>query len=259
MEGYVKHIVKVHLKKGICSKKSLMDDKINIDLRSKILQNALFIEDGINGLLIGYLAIFDKEKTKNFGNKAGIPFKSKIDLLFDINVLNKEEHFNLELQMIFRNKFLHDLNFNSFRYAIENLDNGIINKLNKFIEDEDGEDMDIEEKYWKAYYNLYGANAKMILKKFQVRDDKITERKDFIVGLTSSFETAIDLSFGLVSDINQILEDSDLKHPKILELSNKILSKCKLFTEKMMTEPEMIYNRQLIQNTKISTLEDLLK
>lgn len=234
-----------------------MNDKINIDLRSEILRNALFTEDGVNGLLIGYLAIFDKEKTKNFGNKAGIPFKSKIDLLFDLNVLDKEEHFNLELQMIFRNKFLHDLNFNSFKYALKNLDNGIINKLSKYIEDEN--ETDIEEKYRKAYFNLYGTNTKMLLKKFQERNDKITDRKDLIVGLTSSFETAIDLSFGFVSDIYQTLEDSELENPKILELVNKISNKCRLFTEQMLTEPEMIKNRQIMENATNGTLKDLLK
>ncbi len=204
-----------------------MNDKLNMDLRSEILRNSLFTENGVNGLLLSYLAIFEKEKTKNFGNRAGISFKSKIDLLYDIKVLNKEEHFNLELQMIFRNKFLHDLEFNSFVYCISKLDTSIVNKLKIFFESDDNSQM--EEKYRKAYRNLYLNNSKMLKEKLGLRTEKVTKSKDFIVGLTDSFTTTIDLSFDLASDIYEILQNSEIEDPKILELSNKISKRCKVF------------------------------
>ena len=60
-----------------------MED-INLKTRTIILEYSLQIESDINNLLFGYLEIFEKDKIKNFGKKAGISFKSKIDLLFDI-------------------------------------------------------------------------------------------------------------------------------------------------------------------------------
>ena len=91
-----------------------MEKNVNLELRSKILFCALNIENVINNLLVKHLLIIDKTKTKNFANRPGISFQSKIDLLFDIEVISKEELLTIELLMIFRNKFLHDIKYNSY-------------------------------------------------------------------------------------------------------------------------------------------------
>ena len=90
------------------------DTEINIEVRSEILEYSLNIEGAINDLLLAYLGIFDKSSTKLFGNKVGLSFKNKIDLLFDINVLSKEEHNDLDLFMNFRNRFFHAIECNSY-------------------------------------------------------------------------------------------------------------------------------------------------
>lgn len=94
------------------SLKKISTKEINIEVRSEVLEYSLIIECATNSLLLSYLGITDKSDTKLFGNKAGISFKSKIDLLYDISVLSKVEHSNLELQIIFRNKFMHMLKCN---------------------------------------------------------------------------------------------------------------------------------------------------
>jgi hypothetical protein len=66
-----------------------MKDEINLKIRSEVMTFALQMERNVNALLLSYLGITDKTKTKNFGHKAGISFKSKIDLLFDIGVFTK--------------------------------------------------------------------------------------------------------------------------------------------------------------------------
>ena len=229
----------------------------NIELRSKILSQALYTENGVNGLLVGHLGIFDREKTKNFGNKAGISFKSKIDLLLDLDILTKEEHFNLDLQMIFRNKFLHDLDFNSFEYAVKNVDKSVIKKLEKFIEDP--EEKDIEEKYGTAYFHLYGFNAKMLHKKFEKRRKDITARKELIDALTTSFETSIDLSSKFAEDINLIMLDCELFHPQVIDLQKKVLKCCQDFVDNMKTNDILERNREILEKTNRNTLKDLLK
>ena len=99
-----------------------MEKNVNLELRSKILFCALNIENVINNLLVKHLLIIDKTKTKNFANRPGISFQSKIDLLFDIEVISKEELLTIELLMIFRNKFLHDIKYNSYTLVLNDLD-----------------------------------------------------------------------------------------------------------------------------------------
>lgn len=129
-----------------------MEKNVNLELRSKILFCALNIENVINNLLVKHLLIIDKTKTKNFANRPGISFQSKIDLLFDIEVISKEELLTIELLMIFRNKFLHDIKYNSYTLVLNDLDNGIRNRFFKFLRDEKFKS---ENEYDTAFSNLY--------------------------------------------------------------------------------------------------------
>ena len=110
-----------------------MKDESNLVLRSKILYCTLNIENAINNLLAKHLLITDKKRTKNFSNKAGISFQSKINLLFDINVLVKDELLIIELLMNFRNKFLHDIKYTSFTILLNDFDDSIQKRFFKFL------------------------------------------------------------------------------------------------------------------------------
>ena len=91
------------------------EKQLNIELRSRILEYSLFIEKIINDLVLLNLGIYDeKVKTRLFSNKGKISFQNKIDLLYDIEVLSKEENSEFELLMIVRNKFMHDIECDSF-------------------------------------------------------------------------------------------------------------------------------------------------
>jgi hypothetical protein len=64
-----------------------IEKQLNIELRSRILEYSLFIENSINDLLLLNLGLFsDKRKTKLFSNKGKISFQNKVDLLNDIGV-----------------------------------------------------------------------------------------------------------------------------------------------------------------------------
>ena len=139
-----------------------MEDNINLELRSKILYCALNIENAINNLLSKHLLIIDKTKTKNFANKPGISFQSKIDLLFDIEVFSKSELITIELLMIFRNKFLHDIKYSSFSLVLNDLDNGIKNRFFKFLTDEK---VKSEKEFDIAFSNLYSTIVEIVNKK----------------------------------------------------------------------------------------------
>ncbi len=196
---------------------------VNLELRKKILEFSLKIENGINDLLLGHLQIFDKKKTKNFGNKAGISFKNKIDLLYDIGVLEPEEHKNLELLMNFRNKFMHDLDSNSFSYVVSNFDNGIKNRLLKFIEKK----KEIDEKdYELAFENLFLHNMKVILDKYKARRESIIDRTNYLTSLFDAYLSMNDLASNLLDNIMKIVEGSELENPLIMKILNPIMDKC---------------------------------
>ena len=66
-----------------------MEAQLNIEVRSRILEYSLVIENLINDLLLMNLGVYnEKEKTRLFSNKGKLTFQNKIDLLFDIEVLS---------------------------------------------------------------------------------------------------------------------------------------------------------------------------
>ena len=95
-------------------------DKVkNLPLRTEILDIALSLEQNVNSLLLIYLSIEIQER-KAITNKSGnLSFKNKIDLLFDLEILNKDEYKYFLLLMEFRNQFLHNIECNSFTYAVD--------------------------------------------------------------------------------------------------------------------------------------------
>ena len=132
---------------------------INLNLRSQILECSLNIEDAVDTVIILSLGITDKNvKTRLFGNKPSITFKNKIDLLFDLQLLSKEDNFNLDLLMVFRNKFMHDINCNSFNSVFKIVDNSIKNKFKAFLNDD--ETIEDEKSCLKRF-------SKSLFKKFK--------------------------------------------------------------------------------------------
>lgn len=213
-----------------------MDD-INLKTRTSVLQYSLEIENHINTLLLGHLGIIEKKATKNFGNKAGISFKSKIDLLYDIEVLNSEEHKNLELLMNFRNKFLHDIDSTSFTHILENIDSGIKNRFLKFLESDINP---IEKDYETACRNLHLHNLKVIGEKYKERRESITSRTNYLNSLFDAYLSLNEISSNLVQEIMLVIENSHLENPQILSTLDPIMSKCLKFVEDYKLEGEKV-------------------
>ncbi|MCK5590517.1 MAG: hypothetical protein KAI72_01055 [Candidatus Pacebacteria bacterium] len=218
--------------------KQILNKEINLEKRSKILEYALNIEYEINTLLLIYLGIYEKSSTKLFGNKAGISFKTKIDLLFDIDVLSKEEHASLELLMNIRNKFLHDIHCNSFLTILEQFDNGIKNRFRKYLDKEC--QIENEESYDNACLNLYIENIKIVLDKVKKKKSNIKERADFVNALFQRNIRTIDLSFNLIEDLLKELELAVLENPKVAVIANIICLKCTIYSESFKKDEETL-------------------
>ena len=196
-----------------------MEKNVNLELRSKILFCALNIENVINNLLVKHLLIIDKTKTKNFANRPGISFQSKIDLLFDIEVISKEELLTIELLMIFRNKFLHDIKYNSYTLVLNDLDNGIRNRFFKFLRDEKFKS---ENEYDTAFSNLYNKIVAFINEKVEEIDKFQNTKIEFLLFQNNLLATVISESLDLMtflSNYNNKIENIVMKK----ELTNKIV------------------------------------
>lgn len=128
-----------------------MED-INLELRGIVLKYSLELEHVINKIFVTFLAIENPSSTKNFGNRAGMSFQQKVELLYDLNILQKTELQTIELLMNFRNRFLHNINYNSFEKIFQDLDNGIINRFKKYSV---ADMFDCEEDYVIAFKHLY--------------------------------------------------------------------------------------------------------
>lgn len=212
--------------------------EINIKIRSEILEYSINTEDAVNSLLLAYLGILDKNQPQPSKNKLNISFKSKIDLLFDINALTKEEHSDLELLMNFRNKFLHDIKCNSFLSVLNQFDNGIKNKFKKHLDK--GRDIDDEESCRRACFNLFMKNLGIIKDKFRVKRISLEKKRDFITTLLSKNIRMFDLAFDLIHDLLKISESAILENPKTVVLANKIIDKCVSYSKVFGTDKKMV-------------------
>jgi len=197
---------------------------ITNETRFKVIEYSLTTEDAINSLLLLNLGIYDKSSTKLFGQKAGITLKNKIDLLYDINVLSKEQHGDLELLMIIRNKFTHDIHCDTFLSVLEQLDKGIKNRFKIFLEE--GGELTDEKSCAIACLNLYGKNIKAILENIKRRKDDVKNKSALLQILMNQNVRSIDMSIDLVVKIFKILESADLEDPKVAAIGSAISSKC---------------------------------
>lgn len=96
--------IKLHLK-------NIKGAKIRID----ILNKALTIEAFTSLFLAEILGIHDPEKSNSFGmSGSALSFDAKINLLIDVGALNKEERNKFRIFMEIRNKFIHNININTY-------------------------------------------------------------------------------------------------------------------------------------------------
>jgi len=222
-----------------------MED-INLIQRTKVLEYALTLEVSINTLLQSYLMIVDKHSTRNFGNKAGISFKSKLDLLYDIGVIDKEESNQIELAMNFRNKFLHDIESDSFSYILSTFDSGIKNRFRRYLEP--GIVEENEKHYEKAFENLHYSNLKMLQTKYEERRKQINTKKEYTIESLDLITDLSDLSIDFSNEVSKLIESQDLEDEKLRPVIIELTQKCLVFYDSMAKIQERISLNMKLKN-----------
>lgn len=181
---------------------------------------ALNLEQNVNSLLLNLLSI-ENPRRKAITNKSGnLSFRNKIDLLFDLDVLNSEEHKKLLLLMEFRNQFLHNIDCNSFVYAVKLLGVDKKNKLLKF--DNKNSKQDIELRYKSSFRNLYIESLKIISEKLENKIKQIEDRGKMHKNLLDGQIFLVDKYFDILIKILLICEDNVSEIPEVLQLINQL-------------------------------------
>ena len=212
-----------------------MEAQLNIEVRSRILEYSLVIENLINDLLLMNLGLYDeKEKTRLFSNKGKLTFQNKIDLLFDIEVLSKIENSEFELLMNIRNKFLHDIDCSSFQNLLQQLDNGIVNRFKKFLEE--GQSISDEEACNSACYKIFKTNLGTIKKKIQLNKVAKEKKNKLFQVQNEQIIYYIDFISDLLNKVSIATENSELENPKVAILGAKILQILEESVQKLNSE-----------------------
>lgn len=202
---------------------------VNLDLRSRILEYSLLIEKSVNDLLLIFLGISFKKKTRLFGNRQGISFKNKIDLLFDLEILSKEENYDFELFMIFRNKFLHDIECNSFKIIFDKFDNSIKKKFQNYLDK--SELIEDELACENALSNLFVKNLKVLQAKFEMKKLEISKALELVHFYHDQFNSNIDLFFDFNNDLISLI-DKNFDEESDSILINKFIKLIKHYISK---------------------------
>lgn len=231
-----------------------IEAKLNIEVRSRILEYSLVIENSINDLLLLNLGIYnEKDKTRLFSNKGKLTFQNKIDLLFDIEVLSKEENSEFELLMNIRNKFLHDMYCSSFQILLRQLDNGIVNRFKVFIEK--GKSIDDEEACEQACYKLFQKNIKTIKEIIRKNTASRKIKSNLVQVQNEQIIYYIDFIQELLNKVSIATENAELENPKVAILGEEILKILEESVQKLNSESRTnIYEEFFNSNENIKAV-----
>lgn len=118
---------------------------MNLELRTDVLSKSLDIENRLSDIIKQIIHV-PKPETKTLGNQSSaLSFKTKADLLYDLDRIDKEDYNLLLLFMEIRNQFIHNIEADSFSKTFEIIGNDRRNRLLKV----DPEVADLYSKYEK--------------------------------------------------------------------------------------------------------------
>lgn len=137
-------------------------EPLNMEIRSWVISQVLRLEQTSSSLMKAILRMF-KENSKTLGNQSSaLSFKSKIDLLYDLEEIDKNYYNHLLKMMEIRNQFAHNSNATSF-VALDNINPDINKYLEKYIPAEIEQDADREIKLKGAFGDLFKKTAGRLL------------------------------------------------------------------------------------------------
>lgn len=135
---------------------------LNMELRSWVISQVLRLEQTTSELLRTIFRVFSKD-TKTLGNKSSaFSFKAKIDLLYDLEEIDRTEYSQLLKIMEIRNQFAHNHNAVTFE-SLDEINSEINKYLLRFEPDNFPDDILREEKLKHIFGELFKKLAGKLL------------------------------------------------------------------------------------------------
>ncbi|MDP3445793.1 MAG: hypothetical protein Q8T08_23275, partial [Ignavibacteria bacterium] len=108
-----------------------------MNIRVDILQYSLMVENFSSIFLSTLLDIPDFKESKSLGNRSGnLSFNQKIDLLIDIQAIEKKEKSKFSNFMSIRNQFMHNIDADSYENCLKNIEGADKFLLKTYPQDE---------------------------------------------------------------------------------------------------------------------------
>lgn len=226
--------------------KQIMADALNLPLRTEVLEFALRVEQNINSILLLYLSI-DSEERKAITYKSGnLSFKNKIDLLFDLEILSKEEYKLFLVIMEFRNQFLHNADCISFSKAVSLLGIDKQKALLKFDNEEGVREMEL--RYRRSYGNMYKRSLEITLEKIQERKKHLLTKTETLKVAMENTVFLIDSFFNIFDQLFKKYEPELTDSKEVIKLKSEFLLQIHIEIEKVVNSSQYKSHQKRFQN-----------
>lgn len=135
---------------------------LNMQLRSWVISQVLRLEQTSSSALRTIFRLFNKN-SKTLGNQStALSFKSKIDLLLDLEEITKTEYSHLLKLMEIRNQFAHNPNATSFE-SLDNINTDINKYLLKYENEKADKKQPMEARLKTIFSELFQLTAGKLL------------------------------------------------------------------------------------------------
>lgn len=85
-------------------------EHLNVENRAQYLKYSLIVENLVSVFLSKLIGIKDEQESKNFGNKStALSFMNKINLLLDLEIVERKDYWKFQKFMEIRNQFMHNI------------------------------------------------------------------------------------------------------------------------------------------------------
>jgi len=149
----------------------------NKDLRSNILIASIRVEEAASNVL-KFLFRTIKPDSKTLGNKSSsLSFKNKIDLLYDLEDIEKSDYIDMIKFMEIRNQFIHNPNCNSFEDLTKDFPEGVKYLKAKYPNTEESEELMNQISFINLWKSVL---VKLILLKIEYNKGAQEEMQRFV-------------------------------------------------------------------------------
>lgn len=143
---------------------------------------------------------------------------------------------------------MHDIDCSSFQNLLQQLDNGIVNRFKKFLEE--GQSISDEEACKSACYKIFKTNLGTIKKKIQL-NKAVKEKKNKLFQVQNEqIIYYIDFIADLLNKVSITTENSELENPKVAVLGAEIFQILEESVHKLNSETKTDIYEEFFNSTE---------